>query len=568
MLVGKLARLGSRNVLTTQIANVRNGKILNAQRADGNDFFAMVDKISLEVRQHLGVEVEGETDLPVASRTTNSEEAYQYYTQGITFLNKSEFGKAVKKFEKALELDPEFTQAIYKLAISYWWEDTGGDRRAKATLKRLLALEDKISEKDRSMAEAYLTLMSGNYGESVDLFKNLKKSYPNEKEVYYGLGEAYYHSPNNNVKALDAFEKVIEFDPTFNLAYEHIFEIYSQQELFERGIETAERLIELNPDNLGIYRSLGDLYRDQGDYDKAMEYYQNALRIDPDEHRLYNSIAGIYRRQGKFEEVIAKYEEMAELDLPIGHKDEPARGIASVYRRRGEVRRAINLLNNTFANLDSTEDNGRRNINFVLSGAHQTIGNYSDAIEITKRWFIEDLDPLFHMLAYYSQGVIYIGSNDPSKLNNVITVLKKYTEENTPAVSFTKFAYNALLFHRYIFNKEYNAALLEYAILSQHAEWRDGLLYDKALIHSAQGDFDKAMESLRLLERPNLNANLATNFKSDKMYLRGRIFEDNGDTEIAIGEYEKLLEFWKDADDDLLKKKDTIKRLANLQKQL
>ena len=151
MLVGKLARLGSRNVLTTQIANVRNGKILNAQRADGNDFFAMVDKISMEVKEHLGVEEDGETDLPVSARTTQSENAYQYYTQGITFLNKSEFGKAVKKFEKALEMDPDFAQAIYKLAISYWWEDTGGDQRAAATLDRLLALDDKISEKDRGL---------------------------------------------------------------------------------------------------------------------------------------------------------------------------------------------------------------------------------------------------------------------------------------------------------------------------------------------------------------------------------------------------------------------------------
>ena len=66
------------------------------------------------------------------------------------------------------------------------------------------------------------------------------------------------------MKALDAFEKVLSLDPSFTLAFGHIFDIYADEELFERGIETAENLLAADPNNSGVYGSLGKLYRDMG----------------------------------------------------------------------------------------------------------------------------------------------------------------------------------------------------------------------------------------------------------------------------------------------------------------
>ena len=44
----------------------------------------------------------------------------------------------------------------------------------------------------------------------------------------------------------------------------------------------------------------------------------------------------------------------------------------------------------------------------------------------------------------------------------------------------------------------------------------------------------------------------------------GKIYEKKGDTSLAVKNYEKFLELWKDADQDLPDLIDAKKRLANL----
>ena len=70
---------------------------------------------------------------------------------------------------------------------------------------------------------------------------------------------------------------------------------------------------------------------------------------------------------------------------------------------------------------------------------------------------------------------------------------------------------------------------------------------------SLQNDFlDFSFELPRGWELPN------------GFYLLGKIYEKNGDTQLAIQNYEKFLDLWKDVDKDLPDLIDAKKRLAKL----
>ena len=47
-------------------------------------------------------------------------------------------------------------------------------------------------------------------------------------------------------------------------------------------------------------------------------------------------------------------------------------------------------------------------------------------------------------------------------------------------------------------------------------------------------------------------------------YIRGKAYEEMGNLELAIENYEALLKLWKNADEEIPERRDTIKRLAAL----
>lgn len=571
MLTGKLAQFGSRKVLTTQIANVRTGKILNAQRADGTDLFAMVDALTKEVRKHLGdANEDAASDLPIAEKTTGSSEAYQYYTQGATYLNRQEFSKAAEKFEKAVELDDDFIQALYSLSVAYWWRDVGVDSNAVATLEKLLSFEKKMNEKETLRAEALLALVGKKYEEAIKLYQSIIEKFPNDKEAYYGLGESYFHAGENNVKALDAFEKVLSLDPTFTLAFGHIFTIYNDQELYDRGIEKANAISKADPSNISINRDIGNLYRAKGKYEFALEYYNKGLSLDPDDHRFTISIAGTYRRMGKYEKAFEKVEELYKMDLPDDHKMELYAVEASLNERLGKAHRSIEIINKALALPEATQ--ARKNdifgANLSLIGNYAQIGDMTEAFRLVNENIELEEIPAYKTFLFLIKANLYLESQNISALSSLKNELREYAKNNKTGLAAFDVTYIVLNFYESRLNKDHNEALLLYGNLSVHPEWRDFLLSEKILIHIEKEDFEEALSSVAKLARPNVNTFSGTIYKSHILYLYGRIYEASGETSLAIAKYKELLEFWKDADEDLVKLIETKERLAALESNL
>lgn len=571
MLTGKLAQFGERKILTTQIANVRTGKILNAQRADGDDFFLMVDDITNEVREHLGVDSsENETDLPVAERSTDSKEAYQYYAQGQTYLNRQEFSKAVDKFEKAVELDDDFIQALYSLSVAYWWRDTGSEEKAIETINRILGNHDKLTDRDKLRAKALLAVVGGEYNKGIELYKKITEKYPDDKEAYYGLGESYFHAGHQEVKALDAFEKVLSLDPTFTLAFGHIFDIYMRQELFERGIEKARALIKADPGNISINRDIGDLHRAQGKYVLALESYDKGLSLNPDNYRYIISIIGTYRRMGDFNKAFEKVNELSDMGVPDGQKLAQYNVEADLYDRIGKVHKALEILEN--ANLDSVDLTKERNnvfvIKFFIINNYAQIGKLEKAQSLAYAQIEKEKIPIFKNVLFAVIGEIYLESKDISALSKLVIEAKSYSEKNKTSIAAFDFAYLVVKFYESYLEEDYDEALLIYDKLSVHSEWRVELLYYKTLIHILKDDFDDAKALIGQMDKANIVEFIRKIKKSDILYLYGRVYEAKGETSLAVDKYRELLEFWKDADTDLLKLIDTKERLAHLEKQL
>jgi tetratricopeptide (TPR) repeat protein/TolB-like protein len=303
MLTGSLSQLGENWILTGQLVEVGSGRVIKSERIDGTDLYKMVDELTGRVRQDLRLsreEIAG-VDRAVGERTTSSLEAYQRYLEGQELLARWDFEDAAKAFAEALAIDPEFGLARYKEAIAVWWQrgDLSEAGETPADILRDLVEGDyKLSGRERRLAEAMLAVVEDRYADAEPIFTALSRDYPDEKEAWYGLGEAYYHDPDGDREAAyAAFAKALALDPTFQLAWRHLRGKYRSEGHYREGIAKLRALLEGDPDNTGYYAEWITLAVMDGDVAGADRVLETALeRIrDPDEQReLLMGAAGAY----------------------------------------------------------------------------------------------------------------------------------------------------------------------------------------------------------------------------------------------------------------------------------
>ncbi len=91
------------------------------------------------------------------------------------------------------------------------------------------------------------------------------------------------------------------------------------------------------------------------------------------------------------------------------------------------------------------------------------------------------------------------------------------------------------------------------------------LLYHLAECQFEQKKYNKSAQSLIQMQAiRNTSFGLRANYYPKSIYLLGKIYEQTDDRNLAIKNYTKFLEMWKNADEDLPELIDAKKRLANL----
>jgi serine/threonine protein kinase/TolB-like protein len=286
LLEGTLSHLGGQWIVTAQLVDAGSGTVVGSQRVDGDDLYAMVDELTDELRAQPRLALGPGSDGSVRDRTSSSLEAQRLYLAGTERLENGEHEQAVALLEQAIEADPGFGQAYYKLALARWWSQgatRGGSRATLEPLEKILRGEVRATPRDKAMAGAAHALFSSEWDDAIAGYEAVTEEYPDEKEGWYGLGEALYHSGRSSRPAsLPPFERAIALDPGFTLAYEHVFDLLFEADEFESIVEHARNYLAEHPDD-----------------ETAFRYWARAAAADGDEEEVSAAIAAADERFGE-----------------------------------------------------------------------------------------------------------------------------------------------------------------------------------------------------------------------------------------------------------------------------
>ncbi len=154
---------------------------------------------------------------PTAEPSTPDEPpptALEHFRQGNELSRAGEFENAVKEYEKALELDPQYVDAMTNLGVAYY---------------NLGQLDEAIEQ----------------YTAALDIA-------PSDADIHSNLAAAYVQKhqlssdPEQLDKALAEYERAVELNPDLAEAYFGLGVIYALQDQTDQAIQAFEHFQELD----------------------------------------------------------------------------------------------------------------------------------------------------------------------------------------------------------------------------------------------------------------------------------------------------------------------------------
>src|SRR6266478_722733 len=334
VLEGSVRKAGNRLRVTAQLINVADGYHLWSERYDRQleDVFEIQDQIAENIVRALRV-VLGEDEKRALEKTpTENVQAYEYYLRGRQIhhqLRRTSLQYARRMFDRAIEIDPNFTRAHAGIADCCSFLYIYGDaskanlEAANTSSQRALALDPSSAEAHTSRALA-LTLHR-RYQEARVEFEAALRLNPMLYEAHYFyarscLAEGKFEEAVSHYR--DAWRVRPEDYQAIFLSGGPLATLGCHDEVLEaerQALKLADAHLELNPDDArALYLSAGALMR-LGQRDQALERARRASAIDPEDPGVLYNVGCVYAVAGSAEEAL-NYLDRA-IENGFGHRE-------------------------------------------------------------------------------------------------------------------------------------------------------------------------------------------------------------------------------------------------------
>jgi TolB-like protein/Tfp pilus assembly protein PilF len=257
ILEGSIRKAGNKIRIAIQLVDPETEEQMWSEKYDRDlgDIFAVQSEIAQKVAEELEVEIKKAEKLSLGKKATDSKEAYALYLEGRHFLNtrtEESLKKAIERFEKALEKDPQYALAYTGLADSYAVLALLEFLPPKEAFPKARTAAEKALEIDNKLAEAHTS-----------------------------LGVVKFQYDWDWEGAENEFKRALELNPSYAPAHQFYGDFLKSQGRFDEAFSEMSYAGALDPLSLSINTGIGHVLYLSRQYDRAIEQYGKTIKLDP-----------------------------------------------------------------------------------------------------------------------------------------------------------------------------------------------------------------------------------------------------------------------------------------------
>jgi adenylate cyclase len=295
VLEGSIRRAGKRVRISAQLTDAATGGHIWADRYDRDltDIFEVQDDVTRRIVDALKVTLSPAEKARLTNNTeTSNIDAYDCVLRGREFMlgkvkNRETFEKSTMLFMRALELDPNYSQAYASLGFAYTfdyqnrWSDDPDRSLRLAKRNSEQAIEKDPNEPQARCVAALVAIFEKDLDRAkaaIDVALSLN---PNSAFAYTILGNIHNLS-GQPLEAIPLIERAMRLDPALGAQYLHFLGIAY---LLARKYETAEAVLRqrivLAPETDFSRAVLASALGHLGEVDEAGRIWRELQEINP-----------------------------------------------------------------------------------------------------------------------------------------------------------------------------------------------------------------------------------------------------------------------------------------------
>jgi tetratricopeptide (TPR) repeat protein len=257
------------------------------------------------------------------------------------FVQKGQYEKAIKEYEKIVEEDPRDVRIWLKIGdlhakanapkqaidtyakVAEFYSEQGFYLKAVAVYKQILKIDGALVEINLRLAELYKQL--GLLSDAMQQYEQVSN---------------FYHQAGRTKEALAALRQIVDLDPQNVASRIKLAELYSKEQMRDEAIaefakaadflraenrlddfvKVAERLVFHQPDNLPVTKELAGIYLSRRDPRRALQKLQLAFKADPRDEETLEMLAQAFEDLGQVPKTVSVLKELAHIHSENGNE--------------------------------------------------------------------------------------------------------------------------------------------------------------------------------------------------------------------------------------------------------
>ncbi len=336
-ITGALLKIGPTQLrLDVRAQDTGTGQILFSDKLEGQDvqsIFGMVDRLTASIASSFLPASEVPQKAPeIEQASTSNVEAYRHYQMGIDYGRRYLTSEAIREFEEAVRLDPQFALAELRLSDQYRLE--GDLRRSNELAIQVSQNQSRLPRYEQLTLQVLKATRSEDPEAQITARQQLVSEFPRQS-LDRGVLAIILGAFGKGEQAREVVQQGLVLDPK----NEDLLNIESYRQATEGdsngALATNDSYIAIRPGDPNPLDTRGDILFMAGRDDEAVATYRKVLELKPDfsDYGEYLKLAIVYTDQKKPDMANAAFQQYAHRASPLSRLYVP--GFEAQFKQTG-----------------------------------------------------------------------------------------------------------------------------------------------------------------------------------------------------------------------------------------